>query len=205
MIIIFLHGLSLALSPLLSFGPFKIFVLSQALQNGWRRTLRLALTPLVADIPVIITVWLLLNQLPDEFIYVLQIVGGFFFIYLAAVLFRKARVAQVLEDSFSGAPDHSFRQAVISIWINPNVYITWGIIGVPTLVHYADQSFWHAAAFLFFFYLMWVGGLAVQIILFGKLGTIDQRANTYIVIFASLLLVSFGIYQIWIGATTLLE
>lgn len=205
MIIIFLHALSLAVTPLLSFGPFKIFVLSQALQYGWRRTLKLALTPLVADIPVIITVWLLLNQLPEWSIYVLQISGGLYFIYLASVLYRKARVVTASADTLAAAPDHSFRQAVTSIWINPQVYIVWGIIGVPALLNYSEQSIWHAAAFLFFFYVLWVGGLALQIILFGKLGTIDQRVNTYIVILASVLLVGFGVYQIWTGTTTLLK
>lgn len=205
MIITFLHALSLAVTPLLSFGPFKIFVLSQALQNGWRRTLRLALTPLVADIPVIITVWLLLNQLPEEAIHVLQVAGGIFFIYLATVLFRKARVARVSAETLSDAPDHSFRQAVISIWITPQVYISWAVIGVPALLSYSEQSVWQALAFLVFFYLIWVGGLALQIILFGKLGTINRQANEIVVTIASIFLVGFGIYQIWIGATTLLN
>jgi threonine/homoserine/homoserine lactone efflux protein len=205
MIIILLHALSLALTPLLSFGPFKIFVLSQAIQKGWRRTLRLALTPLVADIPVIITVWLLLSRLPEWTIHVLQFSGGLFFIYLASVLYRRARVAPVSADTLPNAPDHSFRQAVTSIWINPQVYINWGIIGVPALLNYSEQSVWHAAAFLFFFYVIWVGGLALQIILFGTLGTINQRANTSIIILASVLLLCFGIYQIWIGITTLLN
>jgi threonine/homoserine/homoserine lactone efflux protein len=76
MIAIFLHSLSFATTPLLTFGPFKIFVLSQALQQGWRPTLPLALTPLVADIPVILLVWLALHQLPDPAIDVLRVSGG---------------------------------------------------------------------------------------------------------------------------------
>jgi hypothetical protein len=91
MIVIFLHSLSFATTPLLAFGPFKIFVLSHALQNGWRRSLPLALTPLVADIPVILLVWLVLRQLPEQAIDVLRVTGGLFFFYLALVLYRNAR------------------------------------------------------------------------------------------------------------------
>jgi threonine/homoserine/homoserine lactone efflux protein len=110
MIVIFLHALSLATTPLLSFRPYKILVLSAALQHGWRRALPLALTPLVADIPVILLVWLVLRQLPEDAIRLLRISGGLFFIYLATVLFRSARRMQKMSAAAAlYGPDHTFR------------------------------------------------------------------------------------------------
>ena len=65
MLLIILHALSFATAPLLSMAsPFKIFVFSQAIYHGWRRSLWLALTPLLADIPVALLIWLIVSQLP---------------------------------------------------------------------------------------------------------------------------------------------
>ncbi len=93
---------------------------------------------------------------------------------------------------------------VAAIWISPQVYVNWTVIGVPALLGYATESVWRGAAFLFFFYLLWVGGLAVQISLFSQAGKVNERANTYLVMIGSLLLVGFGFYQISLGFTGLL-
>lgn len=204
MIVIFLHALSLATTPLLSFGPFKIFVLSQALQVGWRRSLPLALTPLAADIPVILLVWLVLRQVPMSVIDVLRITGGLFFFYLAIVLFRNVRKMQISTEIVANAPHRTFWQAVTAIWISPQVYINWTAIGIPALLVYAAESVWRGFAFLFFFYLLWIGGLAIQITLFSQAGKVNERVNTYLIMTGSLLLIGFGLYQIWLGATGLM-
>lgn len=202
MIIIFLHALSLATTPLLSFGPFKILVLSAALQHGWRRSLPLALTPLVADIPVILLVWLVLRQLPDDAIDFLRISGGLFFIYLAMVLFRGARRMQKMPAATpAAAPSRTFLQAVTAIWVAPQVYINWTAIGIPALLGYLQEAIWRAVAFLLFFYVLWIGGLATQIVLFSQAGKINPQANNYLIMIASLLLVGFGVYQIKLGVT----
>ncbi len=199
MIVIFLHALSLATLPLLSFGPFKIFVLSQALQIGVKRSLPLALTPLVADIPVILLVWLVLRQLPQQAIHWLQISGGLFFFYLAYVLFGHMRQMQLSTEAVARAPNRTFWQAIVAIWISPQVYLNWTAVGVPALLTYSAQSAWHGAAFLLFFYLLWIGGLSLQIVVFGQAGKISGQLNSYLATVGSLLLIGFGIYQIWLG------
>ena len=40
--------------------------------------------------------------------------------------------------------------------------------------------------------------------LVGQAGKISLNANTYIVVIAALLLVGFGLYQLWLGTTNLL-
>lgn len=205
MIVIFLYALSLATTPLLAFGPFKIFVLSQALQVGWRRALPLALTPLVADIPVILLVWLVLRQVPTAVLNGLRIAGGLFFFYLAYVLFRNVRQMQAsAEAKIAHAPRRTFFQAVTAIWISPQVYINWTAVGIPALLTYSAESVWHGLAFLFFFYLLWIGGLSLQIILFSQAGQVNEQANFYLILIGSLLLIGFGFYQIWLGSTGLI-
>lgn len=199
-----LQGISFASAPLLSFGPFKIFVLSSAVRQGWRRALPLALTPLIADIPVIVLIWVIVRQLPDWSVNVLRILGGIFYIYLAVGLVRRAN--QPIEaEMVTKAPRRTFWQAITAIWITPQVYINWSVIGIPAVLGYSEASPWHAAAFLAGFYLLWVGGLAVQILVFAQVGKLHERATSYVMIAASILLVGFGIYQAWIGISSLLS
>lgn len=199
MIVIALHALTLAATPLLSFSPFKIFVLSQALQKGWRQSLPLALTPLAADIPVIILVWFVLRQLPTTVLDILRISGGLFFLYLAYILYKNVQKMQISANEVASVPSRTFLQAITAIWLSPGIYINWTIIGVPALLTYAELSIWRSIAFLIIFYILWIGGLSLQIILFSQAGKINEKANTVLIMIACLLLVGFAFYQIWLG------
>jgi len=202
--IAFLQGISFATAPLLAFSPFKIFVFSQALQNGWRRSLPLAFAPLLADIPVVLLLWMVLRQLPAWSIDMLRLTGGLFYIYLAYSIVRRAQQPVQADKVLANAPRRTFGQAIMAVWVSPQIYINWSIIGIPALLAYAAQSPWYMVAFLLGFYLFWVGGLALQIMVVGQAGKISSNANTYIVVVAALLLVGFGLYQLWLGATNLL-
>ena len=149
-------------------------------------------------------VWLVLRQLPDEAINLLRISGGLFFIYLATVLIRGVRMRQKMPATTSAVtPLGTFWQAVTAIWIAPQVYINWTAIGIPALLGYVQEAIWRGIAFLLFFYILWIGGLAAQIILFSQAGKINVQANNYIIMIAGLLLVVFGIFQIKLGITAL--
>lgn len=187
------------MAPLLSIGPFKVFVLSSAINQGWRRALPLATVPLVADIPVIILLWVILQQVPDWSVDGLRALGGLFYIYLAIRLARTAR-AQLTPDMLDVERKRSYWQAVVAVWITPAVYINWSVIGVPALLNYSEQSAMAAIIFLVGFYAVWVVGLAAQIWLVGQADRVLATRTVYLVYAGSVLLVAFGIYQIWLGA-----
>src|ERR1039457_5860579 len=75
-------GITYAFTAVVQPGPFQIFLLSQTLSKGWRRTLPAAFGPLISDLPVILIV-LLLFTVPPHFFSILQIAGGLFLFYLA--------------------------------------------------------------------------------------------------------------------------
>jgi arginine exporter protein ArgO len=199
-----LQGFSFSSAPLLGLSPFKVFVFSSALRAGWRKTLPLALAPLIADIPIVLLLLLIIGQMPDTAIIALRFLGGLYYIYLAVTLTRRASSTVVDTELIEQAPQRTFWQAITAVWITPAVYINWSVIGIPALLAYLDQSPFHAAAFVLGFYLLWVGGLAIQIVVFGQAGKLNQTATRYLVIAAALLLIGFGIYQCWIGITEIL-
>jgi threonine/homoserine/homoserine lactone efflux protein len=198
MFVALLEGITFSTAPLLSFGPFKIFVLSTALELGWRRSLYLAFTPLIADIPVILVLWFLLARLPGAVIEILRIAGGIFFIYLGVNLIRRLRNPS-MRAGRSNEVRRSLLQAIFAVWITPNVYVNWGIVGVPALISYAEESTATAVAFLAGFYVFWVAGLALQIFIAGQAGKVSAEAPRLLVYIGSLLLFGFGVFQIWQG------
>ncbi len=204
MLVALLQGVSFATAPLLSIGPFKIFVISHALREGWRRALPLSLVPLLADIPIVLFLWLVLRQLPGWTVDVLRVTGGLFYGYLAYGLIRSAR-RPAREAGLQSSNSKTFWQAITAIWVTPNVYINWSIIGVPALLAYAEQSTVQVIAFVAGFYLVFVVGLALQIFVAGQAGKISSQANIYLIAAAALFLFGFGIYQSWLGLTSLLR
>lgn len=203
MLISLLHGISFGTAPFLGISPFKVFVLSNSIRQGWRRALPLALVPLIADIPVILLLWVVVRQFPPWAVDILRTLGGLFYLYLAFILLRSAR-KKLDTDLLDAELRRSFWQAIVAVWLTPNIYINWTIIGIPALIEYAGQSTWHAALFLLGFYALWVPGLGLQIFLVGQANRLFPKGRFYLILAGSLLLTGFGIYLIWNGATSLL-
>src|ERR1035437_8731222 len=103
-------GITYAIAAVVQPGPFQMFLLSQTLSKGWRRTLPAAFGPLISDIPVIIIVLFLLTHLPPYFLSILQIAGGIFILYLAYNSFKSWKDFK----SITPAQVHSDPQTLIN-------------------------------------------------------------------------------------------
>lgn len=77
MLLFFLPGASLGLSAGLLPGPLQAFLIRTTLVEGWRRALVVIFSPMIADAPIILVALLFLSQIPEDFIRVIQIAGGF--------------------------------------------------------------------------------------------------------------------------------
>ena len=78
-----LQGLTLGLSAGAAPGPLQTFFFTQALRNGWKKTLPAAFAPLLSDGPIVAFVLIVLNVTPGWVLRVLQFCGGLFILYLA--------------------------------------------------------------------------------------------------------------------------
>jgi len=65
-------GITYALACVVQPGPFQAFILSQSLAHGWRKTIPLAVAPLISDLPIIILVLFILTKIPREVLQILQ-------------------------------------------------------------------------------------------------------------------------------------
>ena len=82
-------GFAAAVQP----GPLQAYIILQTLKHGWRRTIVLAIVPLLSDMPIIAVVVFVLAAIPNLWVIALRVIGGAFLLHLAASAVRSVRNA----------------------------------------------------------------------------------------------------------------
>lgn len=192
-----LQGLSLGLSAAATPGPFQAFVIGQALKNGWRRTLPAAFAPLLSDGPIILLMVLLLTNLPDGLLRAIQIVGGFYVLYLAWNALQAFRQFEALAPASDAGK--TILQAAGMNFLSPGLYIYWSMLAGPVLVRGWREAPAHGVVFLLGFYAAMVTAMITLIVMFGAARQFGPRVNRALLGLSALALFGFGVYQLWQG------
>jgi threonine/homoserine/homoserine lactone efflux protein len=163
-----LLGFSLGLGAGVAPGPLLAVVIRASLEGGFAAGARVALGPLVTDLPIIVVALALADALPDEALAALGVAGGLFLLWLGADALRDVP-APVEEAAGAFAPRDepraggaaavgSIRRGAAVNLLNPHPWVFWITVGVPIL---GDGSAADAVLFLVPFYTMLIGGKLV--------------------------------------------
>jgi len=198
------QGVSIAFAAGAQPGPFTSFLISRTLAQGWRKSIILALTPLVTDVPIVLVVLLILKQFPPELIHVIQLVGGLYLLWIAYGswrLFRAGKASFKAEAASAEGESTAWTlmQGAIMGWVSPGPYIFWATINGPLLIQGLNQSLLMGLAFLFAFYGTFIGILVVYILVFDRLRRIDERMTRAIFLVTLVIMVLFGLRLIGQG------
>jgi threonine/homoserine/homoserine lactone efflux protein len=191
------YGFSAATQP----GPFQTFVISQALNRGWRRALPVSLAPLISDGPIIALMLLLLSQVPPWLVQVLHVVGGLFVLYLAWGAYRSWRDLSPVEATSS---QQGIFKAAMANALSPGPYIFWGTVTGPILIAGWREAPANGIGFLAGFYAAMVGTLVVMIVVFGTARQLSPKVNRFLLGISAIALAAFGLHQLWMGASGIL-
>jgi len=149
-----LLGISLGFAAGISPGPLSALVVTTALQRGVAAGVRVAIAPLLSDLPVVALSVLAVGAFPTRVLPYLAAAGGLFVVFLGVDTFRRAERA-----SFEHRPadPRDLRRGFITNILSPHPWLFWLAVGGPLLV-----SAWHrgaapAVAFLLGFYGLLVG------------------------------------------------
>jgi threonine/homoserine/homoserine lactone efflux protein len=199
MLIYLIQGVTFGFAAVVQPGPFQTYLMSQALNHGWRRTLPAALAPLISDGPIIILALLVLSQMPLWLEQVLQIAGGLFLFYLAYGTFRTWREFKAADMD----PTHSNAMGVLKAamvnMLNPNPYLSWMLVLGPLLVKGWRESSGHGIALMLGFYGTMIFGSAGIILLSSSARNFGPRLNRGLLGVSALGLALFGLFQLWQG------
>jgi threonine/homoserine/homoserine lactone efflux protein len=203
----FLYGVGLALNAVAIPGAPTAYLLSVALQAGWRRALWVAICPFLSDIPIIIVSVLLLDKMQDvvpDLVRVIQVIGGLILLFIAYKswqLVRSGVMFTAADEKKKPAlrPRDIVAQAILVNLTSPGPYIFWASVNGPKLLEGLEQSVWHGLAFLVGFYGMFFCGFTLLAFAFSAAGSVNPRVTRLIMYFAVGLIVIFGLQYIATG------
>ena len=149
----FLLGLSLGLGAGIAPGPLLALVIRSTLQDGVAAGIRVALSPLITDAPIILLAVVLAASLPDAALGVLGIAGGAFVIWLGVEALRESP-APAEAAAGAAAPQRDLLRGALTNALSPHPWVFWITVGAPIL---AQGDAGDAVLFLVAFYLLLIG------------------------------------------------
>ena len=187
-------GFILGLSGLIP-GPLLTLVISETLKHGVKEGIKIALSPLITDLPIILFTILIISRFSNTN-YILGYIafgGSIFLIYLAYESF-----------SFrSNGPDTSIpkgniiKKGIIANFLNSSPYVFWFTIGSPTIIKAFHKSTITASLFIIVFYSVLVGSKVVIAVITGKTKNfLNNRYYIYLIRFLGIILLLFALYFI---------
>jgi threonine/homoserine/homoserine lactone efflux protein len=170
-------------------------VVTSSLARGFGAGLRVAMAPLLTDIPIVLLSLLLFNTLPPVFELALTLFGGFFVVYLGVETVRAGRHASLaLAGATATAAGADVVRGMAVNAVSPHPWLFWITVGSPALTRAWQIAPWQALAFLLGFFSLLVGGkIAVAFAVAGGRRFLSDPWYRRLLVASGLLLSVFGL------------
>jgi threonine/homoserine/homoserine lactone efflux protein len=181
-----LFGLSAGLSP----GPLLTLVISETLSVNWKAGTKVAMAPLVTDLPIILFSLFILTNFSQQqtFLGLLSFIGAIFIFYLGYQCIKTKTVHLKNHQK-----THSLKKGAFVNVLNPHPYLFWLSVGAPLIVRAYRVNVFMAAIFLVAFYCCLVGSKIVIALLIGRFKDLmSNRIYQYIMKLLAIALWIFG-------------
>ncbi len=162
----FTSGLLLGLAAGLAPGPLLTLVISQALRHGIREGVKVAIAPMITDLPIIVGTLLLVSYLQTNPwpLGLLSCFGALFVLRLAFhSFFPKTPPGSAVPEK----ADSWIKGATVNL-LNPHPYLFWLTVGTPFVAKAWVHSPVNAVLWVLGFYAALVGSKIALALLAGK-------------------------------------
>jgi threonine/homoserine/homoserine lactone efflux protein len=188
-------GLSLGLSAGLAPGPLLALVIQRSVQGGFASGLRVAVAPLISDLPIVVLSFLLVGRLPEVGLDIMLGIGGMFVLWLGIDAMRHA--SDGIDTTVTTTAKQDYLHGAMINFLNPHPYLFWIAVGAPTVVRAWREDPWLAVIFIVSFYVLLIGGKVVLAFIFSRARALPQRQYTWMIRFSSLLLLIAGVFMLY--------
>lgn len=189
-------GASLGLAAGVSPGPLMTLVITRTLARGLGAGLRVAIAPLLTDLPIIVISLLFFSVLPPLLETILTVAGGCFVLYLAWETLSEARHASLMNSAGlapAAASDDIWRGVLVN-FLSPHPWLFWMTVAAPILTRAWQSNAWSALGFLVGFYGLLVGGkMMLALAVAGGRQFLNDRWYRRLLVASGLLLALFGL------------
>jgi len=181
-------GLAAGLSP----GPLITLVVSETLKNGKKEGIKVAISPLISEPPIVLFVLLILSNVAGNSVLmgVISLLGACFLTYLG-LSNLKANVKESKDYLEKGS---SLLRGITTNLLNPNTYMFWLTIGGPRILESIQVHVSATILFVLGFYMMLIGSQTAVAIVVGKSKTlIESKYYAYIIRVLGVVLIVFAL------------
>jgi threonine/homoserine/homoserine lactone efflux protein len=168
-----LLGLSAGFAP----GPLLTLVISETLQHDMQAGFKVALAPIITDLPIVIlTVFILANLSGfHNVLGIISILGGLFILSMGYQNIR----TEGIEISLQTGQTTSLTKGIIANALSPHPYLFWFSVGAPITSKAIQSGPLSFFAFIGSFYVLLVGSKMLLAALVGRSKSI-LTGNGYI-------------------------
>jgi threonine/homoserine/homoserine lactone efflux protein len=158
----FVLGLSAGLAP----GPLLTLVISETLAYDIRAGIRVALVPVITDLPVVLACLFVFSRLSsfETILALISLAGGALLLHMG---YGGLRTSGVTLDLTDAAPKSLLKGVAVNL-LNPHPYLFWIAIGSPAVTRAWEISPGAAAGFIAAFYLLLIGSKVVLAVVTGR-------------------------------------
>lgn len=168
-------GLTAGISP----GPLLTLVISETLKHNKEEGIKIALAPLITDLPIILFTAFVFSELShfDALLGLISVLGGIFFSFLGYETIK----SKGFDVEVSKQNHGSLRKGIMANFLNPQPYMFWFTIGIPTAFKAYEKSIITAVIYFLLFYIMLVGS-KILIALVAEKSKSFLKNNKYIIV-----------------------
>ncbi len=147
----FITGATLGLVAGITPGPLLTLVITQTLKYNRKEGMKIALAPLLSDLPIVVLSLLLLAKMSnyDNILGVISFLGSAFLIYMAYETI-KIKPTHLSDES---SKIHSFKKGILTNILSPHVYLFWILVGAPITLKAFQINVVSSILFIIGFYL----------------------------------------------------
>lgn len=159
-------GIILGLSAGFAPGPILALVISETLNHDKRAGIKVALAPIITDLPIITLTLFILSKLAGfhTVLGIISLLGGGFILYLGFENIRTKGMSVRLDND----KPRSLQKGIIVNLLSPHPYLFWLSVGGPLTMKAMQHSIIAAAAFISSFYVLLIGSKILIAIAVGK-------------------------------------
>lgn len=193
-------GLTSGITP----GPLLTLVISETLKHNRAEGFKVAISPLVTDLPIIIVSFFLFSKLQHLNIAlgIIALFGGAFMAYMG---YGTWKIKGLNTDAFAVATN-SLRKGITANFLNPGPYLFWVTVGTPLLLQALYINVVALVYFLSAFYILLVGSKITIVLLISRSKSLlSNRVYFCIMRFLAIVLGIFAIIFIIDGLKYLVE
>ncbi len=191
-------GLVLGLSAGLAPGPLLTLVVSETLAHDYKAGIKVALAPMISDLPIVVVTLMVLAKLSDFKVVLgcISLVGGMVIMKMGINGLRTAGASLAMDNK---APKSLSKGVLVNI-LSPHPYLFWISVGGPTVTRAWEITPGAAIGFVSFFYLLLIGSKVGLAVLVGRSRSF-LTGNIYIYTMRTLglMLCALALVLVWDG------